>query len=295
MKLIFTSFFIFIIFAGLRAQSKEKVKTIKARVTQQAEILPNKHMEEIKQDLIDLAKQTAISQQFGTAIYKASGSSTSFTNDNGQIKGKENFESIANSYIKGKWIETTKVECERIPAENKNRYPWLSCTVEGKIAEISSPPINLLVEPMSCLQKGCERTDFIGESDFFLHFKSPAKGYVAVYLSARADEIVQCLLPETRMGKETSAVNVEADKDYYFFQHAGYQLYSERDFELDLFYVIFSTEPFFKPILEEAIPDEDGFIFPRELSIPSFEKWLGAMRSQQKNVQVKEIVITLRN
>ncbi|MEM9846446.1 MAG: hypothetical protein AAF847_01055 [Bacteroidota bacterium] len=282
---------ILLLFNNLQAQ---KNKTFRVKVEDQIEVDRNESLEQTKYRLIKLLQRKAIEEKFGSNFYSGSSLRIESTNQDGEASGKETYKTITNSYAKGIWVETIKKHFETIHVDERGRQEtWLHCTLEGRIMEITEAQYDLVTEPMSCLLQGCERTDFRNENEFYLKFQSPVDGYVSVYLDLTQDDIVQFLLPS-----HSAFAEVQADQEVVLFKNANYEMYTERDQELDVLYVIFSEHPFAKPILRagRAANEEErseGISFPRELNRRNFEQWLGRIRTQYKGVQVEEIPITI--
>lgn len=282
-----------LVLAGTAIYAQPRKPAIKrVKQTEQLEIVRNETYLTTKYATIQLAKENAIKDAFGTDIYEARTFDIENTNANGQISSSEDYKSVSRSFAKGVWLETTVEDCQAIVDDDRGDT-WVRCTVEGKVMEIVTPQYDFEADPMSCLDPGCKRTDFRGVNDFYLSFKSPVDGYVAVYLDFRKEDIVQFL----QVSPNSSVAKVKADQPYIFFKNAGYELFTNEKQELDILYVIFSKTPFDKPMLQKAEEDPEsmarGITFPKQLSSRAFEQWLGKIRSQKPDTQVKEIAITI--
>jgi hypothetical protein len=106
-------------------------------------------------------------------------------------------------------------------------------------------------------------------------------------------ENVYRLLPYAEMNDNyVDAVPVEADKEYIFFSQDQMHDYfpdfpsyridellmtTNVDREYLQLYIVFSTEPFSKPLLKEGIVTEN-VILPKSLTKNQFEKWFDTNR-----------------
>lgn len=262
------------------------------------EVHPGKTVDQAKYLLLAQLKRQALDDEYGYDYFSTTVSEIESENRNGKITGGQNYESISKTYSRGVWVRTIDEQWNIRHQEVNNRLEtWVHCELEGEIAPAPETQVELLVDPMSCLEDGCERNDFKSGMDFYVKFRSPVDGYAIVFLEIIQDDVVQCLQPSPNSNAYT--FQVSQDKDIMLFKGANYELHTNYDLEVDILYVIFSKTPFDKPNLREGTepnPEElaQGITFPKVLSRREFENWRGKLRARFKDIQVKEIPITIK-
>jgi hypothetical protein len=144
-----------------------------------------------------------------------------------------------------------------------------------------------------------ESGDFRHGDDFYLLFKTPADGYLAVYLMDDSQNLF-CLLPYR--GDASGKTQVKAGKEYVFFSagHAApessafvdeYTMTCTKSSEQNFLYVIFSPNEFTKANDSQT---DSKLILPRELPFEDFQKWLAKNRSRDKDMKVETKSLTIR-
>jgi hypothetical protein len=171
--------------AGILAQRTEKVHAEYVYYPPE-----NISLEEAKRIALERAKIQAIAKEFGTLVTQ---SSATFVN-NSTSESSVNFFSLAESEVKGEWIETIG-QPEFIISYEQGMLVVKS-VVTGRVREFISAQIDLRAE---VLCNGTDlkfaRTDFKNGDDLYLYFQSPVDGYLAVYLLDEVTQMVYCLLP----------------------------------------------------------------------------------------------------
>jgi hypothetical protein len=144
-----------------------------------------------------------------------------------------------------------------------------------------------------------ESGDFKNGDDLYLLFRSPAAGYLAVYLVDDA-QTAFCLLPY--MSDPSGKAPVNVGKEYVFFsaKHVSpaevakineYTLTCQKQAEQNYLYIIFSPNEFTKANDTRAEGEE---VLPRELSFEDFQKWLAKNRNRDKDMKVEIKVLTIK-
>lgn len=202
--------FLFIITALLAfSLFSQKIQKVSASYTYYAP--ETMSLEEAKRTALKYAKIQAISDEFGTIVSQ----STSLISSDKNGKYDEKFFSLAETDMKGEWIETIGEPMYDI--QFKNHHIAVTCLVKGKAREITTAKIEFIAKP---LRNGTslkyEATEFRDGDDLYLYFQSPVNGKLAVYLHDEMSQTVYCILPYKRTS-DVSSYSVDANKEYVFF------------------------------------------------------------------------------
>jgi len=248
-----------------------------------------------KKHTLNMAKYNALASEFGTIISQTN--LTHIQNSNSQTFTQ--FNSFGSSDVKGEWIETIG------KAEYKVRYEdeslIVSCKVKGKAREIETSQIDFQAKVLRNGTDDCNEDDrFAVGNNFFLSFKTPIKGFVAIYL-VEESKSVQCLLPYEN--QQDGIYRVEANRRYVFFSKKDAQTQEKVD---EMFfpegslthyqvYVIFSPNQFVKAVdsASNKVLSDRKISYPRELSFNDFHKWLAKCRRRDKELCLKKILLTV--
>lgn len=248
---------------------------------------------------VQKAKIQALADAFGTLIDMHS--SNVIQNENG--KSNSSFLSLGESSVKGEWIgDTREPETDVVIEEG---FMKASAKVWGMAREIVSAPIEISAKLLKQNNGQHDEDQFHHGDQLYLSFKSPTKGFLAVYQMDGKGE-TYCLLPYA--GDDDGMFSVKANKSYILFseEHADkgencdeYNLTCEKGtLEQNLVYIVFSPNKFTKANDEESnkVVDVNGDkeLLPRSLSYADFQKWLMRCRRADKDMQViiKPIVIS---
>ena len=259
----------------------------------------NVSLEQAKKMVLEQAKLAALAEEFGTTI--AQWNSTVVKNENGQ--SDISFLSLGGSEVKGEWLEDIKIEYGKPYFEQGMLI--LSVSVCGRAREITSAGIDFSAKALNNADSKYETDNFHHGEDIYLSFRSPAGGYLAVYL-VDDNQTAFCLLPyrSDPQGK----TQIKAGKDYVFFseKHAAlvekqvvteYVLTAEKQIEHNFLYIIFSPNEFTKANDATSFPalsEGEGAVLPRQLSFEDFQKWLAKNRQRDKDMKVEIKNLTIR-
>lgn len=227
--------------------------------------------------------------------------------------GNTNFHIIANTKVKGEWIETKdenySEDTRIVQGEHgKETEIWITCKISGRVREIVKASLAFEILPLNCPNKNCRQTDFLVDELLYVYFRTPTKGFLSIYL--QEGETVFRLLPYAQMeGDYLNAVPVKADKKYLFFsakeEHNYFsdfhfsqvdelEMYTEKDVEYMKMYVVFSTKMFTKPILEDGKVQEESYVLPKSLSTREFEFWVEKNRIYNPDFNYEIVNMTLK-
>lgn len=261
---------------------------------------PHETMAQAKKIAEYKAKINALEKEFGTLLEQ--------TNVTMVESGKSEFHSLGMSDVRGEWIQYTQApEIKQIMGEDGVIY--IKAKVWGKAREIVTEPIDLDVK---LLRKGFtadfESSEFKHRDDYFVSFRSPVDGYLAIYLMTEANPPkFDRLLPyQTTTDR---SYKIKANKDYLFFSYnytnegedpnsiLEYFFETEKDVAYCKLYVIFSPNEFTHPLEQKGgkkIIDGKEYDTPLELDFNHMQEWLGKSRSKDKHMQVVRKDITIR-
>lgn len=258
-------------------------KSLKSSGEAQIKIENTWNYNEAKNKVRKLAKINAIENVFGTYVEQEA---------NIRVEdGNTNFRLIASTKVKGEWLETTKEEfIDRViepTTKNGASERWISCKIKGLVREIVKPKLAFEAATLNGPKKEYRTTTYHNGEQLYLSFTTPSSGYLSIYI-IETDNVYR-LLPYAEMSDNyIDAVPVKADKEYIFFsQNSGHDYFNDFDInrvdelimstyadrEYSQLYIVFSTEPFSKPLLKKGVVTE-SLILPKSLSKNQFEDWV---------------------
>jgi hypothetical protein len=263
--------------------------------------------EELKEQLRHDAIINAIEREYGTYV-----SQESFVDID---DGNTQFRIFGKTVIQGEWLKTThetfKEEKRKSKEGRRNKHElWMVLKIEGRVRELSQPDIELSYFTTNCRKEICQTGIFESGQPMYLHFKTPADGFLSVYIVE--DEAAYRLLPYQNMPvRYKNAVPVLADQEYVFFSPYGendhFDDFSEHlidelvmltdlDEEYVELYLVFSTEEFIKPGL--AAPDVEegsGYEIPKSLHASTLSNWLESNRISSVNFYYQQLKLKIVN
>lgn len=300
----------FISNSSLAQSNKSKLMVKIGEGEAQEMVPPNKSEDEVVKACIVNAKIKAIENTFGEIFIQ--GNSTYIRNSKTGEKTEESqvFNFIGESYVNGEWIED--LEPPKVTTFNSNNERWVKVLVKGKIRELNVTQAKFSSEPLSCPNISCATETFNEDQEFYLHFKSPQAGYLAVYLDVPEDQKTYKLFPYKNLNTD-SLVKFKADEDYYLFSSKESKicqpafvdelvltLKNANNAEFNKLFVIYSPErPIEKPILTKGnrtnFNTENWKLeLPDFLSSEAFQKWLINVRTNSEDIQVKYFYLTVK-
>ncbi len=282
--------FLFFVLSILISFNTYPQKTFNTKGSGQVKLENNMSREKAQKEAKAQAIVKAIENVLGTYVEQE----TKIDIEDGYTK----FKIIANTKVRGEWLKTDKETYSENSIVSKNPNGkgnitelWITCNIKGIVREIIKPKLAFEAVTLNCPQIVCRTTRFYNNEQFYLNFKVPSSGYLSVYIIEL--ETVYRLLPYAEMDDNyIDAVQVKADKDYIFFSQSPdhdyfidfpshrideLEMTTELDIEYVQIYVVFSTEPFTKPILREGVLLQSGSL-PKSLSKSQFEKWITTNR-----------------
>lgn len=247
-------------------------------------------MEVARQTAIERAKLQILADTFGTTV---SQTATTRISD-----GSASTSALSSSSVRGEWLETVSgpdIETMLSP----DGMIGIKVRIVGKVREISASKTDIQA---AVLRNGLDNrfasTEFKAGDDMYLSFTSPESGFALAYLYDGEEE-VYCLLPYST--QSMSAFPIEAQRPYVFFSADKpdgvsvsalvdeYTLTCSRQQELNRIYVLFSPNHLSRAVDVNAAPGSA----PRSLSYASFQRWLGKVRTEDRELVVREFDITI--
>lgn len=243
-------------------------------------------LQEAKRTAIERAKIDALADEFGTIVSQTN--TTALHNTNG--KTESNFNSYSENEVRGIWLNDTREP--EISVLYKQGEMVIHVSVCGKAREIKSSRVDL---DILTLCNGFESENFHDNDRFSIAFKSPVKGYVAIFIRDDNNEIVNVMMPYDTEDANGYAREIKANKDYRFLstQDPSYPyqeetiLITDRKIETNTLLIVFSEKPF-----RLSLNNKGEFVPIVELA--KFQKWLHGLRIFDTTVQVEERVLTIK-
>lgn len=237
---------------------------------------------------IESAKAEAIKAAFGEMVTSDVIVIESETNGDSNSKYWEN--TILKA--KGEWIEDTRKPEVSVTYENDRLL--FNAEVWGIAREIIQAQTELQWSVLTGDSEKTRETDeFKSGERVFVKFRSPADGYVAIYLITGDDE-TQCLLPYKK--NPTGRHHIKQNTDYLFFDKEqdpdaqNYKLSTPHEIENNELVIIYSKNPFTK--CNEITGDRQH---PNSLSTLDFQKWLLKCQRADKDMVVNKKMVKIKN
>jgi hypothetical protein len=242
----------------------------------------------------ELAKLDAIQKAFGSYIEQ--------NTDISVEGGKVNYNIMAGTKMKADWIKTTKIrftDNDLTDKKSNDNSRWIKCNIEGLAREVTvRAKIDFLT--LRCPLLECSSGEFKNNQQLYVYFRSPVDGFVSIFIDE--GDVTRRLLPYESMGVQ-SAIEVSGDKEYIFFDKNKntdfnlpvdeIELYTNNTEEHNTIYLVFSEEPFVKPLLNESKLQQDHYVLPRSLPSSQFQEWLAEGRMASTSFQDKKVKIKI--
>lgn len=236
-----------------------------------------------KQIAIDKARNEAIANEFGQVVSQSTTTTIHTSNSKSQVQS----DSYASTESKAIWLSDTKEPEVSIAYENDVMV--ITASVCGKARELKTAEVEL---KMQVLNNGFEADQFRSGDKVSILLKSPASGYVAIFLRDDNAGVISCMMPYEN--EDGTAREVKSNKEYTYLSTADpiypYQeatiLVTEKAVEFDTFILVFSKKAF-------SMPATDMGKFVPELSVEDFQKWLRKNRINDETMQTIEKTIQI--
>ncbi len=261
---------------------------------------------------LELARIDAIRSAFGDVIMQGNSTFIENKNSNHKVESQSVFNFYSDTYVNGEWIEDANPPTiDKLIRDNET---WLNVSVKCRVRELKASVVNFKAKPTSCPDVKCSTSEFNEGQDFFLYFKSPVDGFLAVYLDVPYEGKTYRILPYKQYATEGNVV-VKADEEYVFFSknpsQKGRSSYVDEMIlalsqtgiaETNKIFILFSPkEEIGKPMLSNTIENEiqkqlvrGGFELPSHLPSEEFQKWLQQIRSRNRQIEFLATYINIK-
>lgn len=281
---------VFILMCANLQPSAFAQKTVAVHGVYNYEVSTNDNVtfKEAKLKCIELAKAEAIKGEFGELI--TSDVIDTNVETNGEATSTFFWENTV-AMAKGVWLgETKPTEFNVEYTDNKLIF---KAEVWGTAREIIQAKADLKWKIMKEVDgKMQESNRFINGERVFLNFRSPADGYLAIYLITGDDETA-CLLPYKK--DPTGRFRIKRGTVYTFFNRevdpetVQYRLKTNHPLEDNQLVIIFSPHPFTK--CNDITGDARH---PNSLSTHDFQKWLLSCQRADSDMVVDKRWLKIR-
>lgn len=244
-------------------------------------------LKDAKIKAVEMAKAEAIKNEFGTLVV------SDYISTERQEKDDLSSYYIMDTSLsaKGEWLGDEKAP--EVSVEYIDGELLFTAEVWGTAREINRATTDIRFEILKDVAGEKTETDcFDAGERFFVKFKSPADGYVAVYLIT-GDNETACLLPYRK--DNSGRVAVKGGKEYIFFdkaldpQASYYKLNTGQSLEHNQLVVIYSPKPFTR-----CIEQNEDLRRPGTLSQKDFAKWLLKNQRADNDMVVNRKWITIK-
>lgn len=251
----------------------------------------NISLEVAKQEAIIQTKLHVLEEKFGTIINKATTLIIGNLESN-LVSSKTDVRTLSTHEVKGEWISDTRpAEQECFFDETMPNTIIIKTKVWGEAREIVNK-VDVDVRLLKDTFKEAVSDVFSNEQEFYIYFKSPISGYLAVYLIDTEEEMAYCLLPYEN--DIHGSVPIKSNFDYILFKDDAYMFITNRSVIYNHLSIIFSPNEFYKAKDEKHIKTEDElYQLPRNLSLKEYEKWIHKCKSRDAQMIEKRITVQI--
>lgn len=290
--------FLIVSFSGY---SQKEIATIGENLMR---IEKNQTMLQAQEMALQQAKIDGIERVFGRVIIN--GNSTYLQNKsvNKSVETKSSFAFFSDSFVKGEWVRNTSEPI--FTFQTLNGEQWLKVKVAGIVREIESGPITFKLNTLNCEKVTCITEIYRNDQDFYVQFKSPENGFLALYLDDPSLGETSRILPYQNSQLYQGAIPIQRNKEYVFFSkkldqlneigavdELVFKLSRGVDSEQYKLFILFSPEPFSTPLVEDKshlFLDRTmlnrGILLPKSMESSKFQEWLQKVRINKRKLQV---------
>ena len=247
-------------------------------------------LDEAKQEAIKQTKLHVLEAKFGTLI----NSTTTLIIENKEgstPSSRADVRTLSTHEVKGEWIEDTRnPEQEVLTDRSMPNSIIIRTRVWGKAREITATKADIEVALLKAPYKEAIADVFTNEQEFYLYFKSPTSGYLAVYLLDTDENMAYCLLPSSNDLKGNFPV--KNNEEYILFnEDPTYIFTTEYSIIYNHVVVIFSPNEFYKANDQQG--GNDKYTLPRELTLDKYHEWLSRCKSYDNQLIEKRITVQI--
>lgn len=266
----------------------QKVEKVHGVYTLEVSDDDNITLREAKRRCIEMAKGQALRDKFGALVEIHTIESNVETNGG---EAKSQFWENTVDMAQGEWLGDTKPPV--ITASYAGGKLIFKAEVWGEARKIVRTKTDVKWSIAHDVNGELKETNSFSSGErLYVNFKSPASGYVAIYLIENYEK-TWCLLPYKN--DKTGQFSVTGGRDYTFFDKLTderakeFKLSTTRDVEANTLVFIYSPNPFTKCL------DERGDMkHPDMLSTIDFQKWLLKNQKADKGMMVEKRQVVIR-
>lgn len=249
----------------------------------------NISLADAKAEALKRAKIEALANTFGTVV------SQNTMNVISSVRG-ESFYAEGETLVRGEWIQTLGQ-----PVFEQGFFEegfWVKCYVKGVARELNMSQVELDVHVFANgLAHEFESSMIKSGSHVYMSVKSPVKGYLSVFIYDPVNDVMSCLFPYK--GAEHMPYHMPANREVVLFNKENdttgmhvrqITLSCEEDLEVNTLYVIFSSNDYPLPFMEE---NNDKVSIPETLTFSQFNKWKSKRMTIDSRFQVLQESITI--
>lgn len=270
------------------AAHAQRTENVHAKYTYEVGDNDNITLREAKRKCIELAKAQAIREEFGEMV--TSDVIDTNVETNGEATSSYFWENTV-AMAKGDWLADTKPPV--VSGSYNDGKLVLKAEVWGKAREIIQAKTDLKWTIMRDVNGDREETTTFNSGErIFVNLKSPASGYVAIYLIVGDDE-TSCLLPYRN--DKSGRFTISGGKEYTFFDRGTdprayhYSLKTSHELEDNQLIIIYSPNSFTK--CNDITGDARH---PNSLSTHDFQKWLLKCQRADRDMVVDKKWVKIR-
>ena len=275
------------------AQRVDKVRVVMGEYTYYAP--SHVSVDEARAEAVRRARLQALADAYGTTLQ----STTTTTVHNSATTSQVDVSTLAQSEVRGEWIED--VDEPQVDVTYEQDMLVVTARVRGRTRPVTTAQVQVEVRLLrNGTEPRYESGEFRAGDDLYLYFRTPAAGYVAVYLLD--GEAAYCLLPYAR--DPAGIVRVGNDRPHVFFSADladenvkpyvdELYLTATQPVEHNTVCVIFSPNPFAKATDEQRDGGSD-LLLPRQTTLEGFNTWLTKCRVRDREMVVVRKELTIR-
>ena len=249
-------------------------------------------LDEAKQEAIKQTKLHVLEAKFGTLI----NSTTTLIIENKEgstPSSRADVRTLSTHEVKGEWIEDTRnPEQEVLTDRSMPNAIIIRTRVWGKAREITATKADIEVALLKAPYKEAIADVFKNEQEFYLYFKSPTSGYLAVYLLDPDENMAYCLLPLPDDSRGNFPI--KNNEEYILFNEDPTYIFTTK---YSVIYnhiaVVFSPNEFYKANDQQG--ENDKYTLPRELTLDKYNEWLSRCKIYDNQLVEKRITVQIVN
>lgn len=247
-------------------------------------------LDEAKQEALNQTKLHVLEAKFGTLI----NSTTTLIIENKESdnpSSRADVRTLSTHEVKGEWIEDTRPAEQTISTHKSMPNAIIIHTrVWGKAREVTATKADIEVALLKAPYKEAVEEVFKNEQEFYLYFKAPTSGYLAVYLLDTDENMAYCLLPTSNDVRGNFPV--KNNEEYILFNEDPTYIFTTK---YSLIYnhiaIIFSPNEFYKANDQQG--ENEKYTLPRELTLDKYQEWLSRCKSNDSQLIEKRITVQI--